>query len=835
MPRKIAPAWLFFALASLAAVGVACFDDAFADWRGRRFPTPRSYAYDLGPDSGIHPDAPPPDTGEHPDAPAPDAPPADNGVHPDAAADDAAPDSGVSDSGVTDNGAHPDADPPDTSNFLGFLTDYNVESTNGQSRGVGTNATGALSDASVNARVRRIGSSMPLCASHEGIGSCGSGSAVEQPLTALGDTIYTQSDAGVGVVLVNGAAAGQPSFQIKEGTTTWNNEFGTSGTLKSFRTAANDAGVFPIYTGTTLHHGEGDQQWNAAYGTCGSSIGVVGEYATFLKGYKDAICTAVADGGTTGYGQAYCPPLLVSQIASASSLVPIDAGSTYDSGIPDGGPPNFAGYARTATCADQQAMAAATWPNEIKVFAGYHFAGGTGTAYATDGVHHNNTGSRLLAETSARLTEAEKWRSGGSVPSFLPASISISSSTITVDYAGRIPCSVIGDCAGGGPLAFDTTNVVQSHICGHTSNNCYGFEVLDPNPSPALISSVTLNAAKTQAKISLDKDGRTGTKVAYAWSAIDGALAGNGASAAASGSARGNLRSTGASLGPRSGATLHDWAVAFGWRTATGGASPPSSVASLIDDHRWTWGWVADSTLCPSAASTWVATFGSSGADLPYDSGTWSCDQTTHASIPSGAIGSARVNEALLSGSQCHRTAAGSTAFDVAAEDDLWVRVIGKFDRPAGSEYLVNFNGDSSTNNNWRVEMLSSGNLNTIMQTSGAVNLTSALASVIPVTGEWNIVDVYWNKHSANAANNGGAVDVCFGRSCTSGAVSSPFGSTGTGRFSILAAASNCSAKASVTVVAVLVAKGAAARRFSRKIHINDFNTLCPPGSQPCQ
>lgn len=411
--------------------------------------------------------------------------------------------------------------------------------------------------------------------------------------------------------------------------------------------------------------------------------------------------------------------------------------------------------------------------------------------HGTDGVHLANTGYRKMGEYTGMVADAilvngVEWRPTS------PLSIVATGSNIRACY--HVPCSLMGSCGVGPVLAIDTTNVTcPEHITGDATCR-YGFELLDPSPSPRYITAVAVDGNTNCVDITTNGAVRSGSYLAYAWTGVLAAHGGPGIDPLSTGAARGNLRDTNTVTGYHSGDTLYDWAVHMGPTAISGGASPSASVATLIEDQLWTWGWTGDG--CPAAGQSYAsASFASSPESVPYGSGAWACNTPTDTMLASAAIGSARTDEAIGQEASpgCWRTTGtGNTQWNIAANSDIHIHYVGVLGRASSNYYLTGFSGDSPTNNQFSLRADTDGTLTYVFDTDASDN-GGSVAGAIPATPTWSVLDVLVEKSTGSFLSQC-RVTVCINGTCTTDPANNACGATGTGNFGISSSGANCTA-----------------------------------------
>lgn len=389
---------------------------------------------------------------------------------------------------------------------------------------------------------------------------------------------------------------------------------------------------------------------------------------------------------------------------------------------------------RGTVCLEQ--LAAADASNYIQlVCAKYAFGQLRTEPYASDGVHLNNNGYRLLGDYYGQAL-AETFVHGRLWAPLRIVTATAATNTITLTYS--VPSERMGTTSGGIPLVLDVTGAAPAISAGATT---YGFEVSDSSPDPRYVTGVSVSG--TEVTLTLNGNVRSGTVVQYAMRGIINALAGPGTSTGGEGSARGNLRDTSSAVGYQSSEVIPNWAV-HQEITVTGGVVHSSSIAEIIEDRNWTWGYTTGIGNEPATgASNWPATFG--GAEMAIQTGTAQLLQsTTIGGVAAffNAIGTARTNRGIDFDGAVYQ--ATDSVFDSTADEDVLVRFIGDIQRPSGTEYLL-WQGAVDANNRMYVQFTSAGNIAVVVGTSGQ-NLTYAVSAILPATATLGLIDIYVRK-----------------------------------------------------------------------------------------
>lgn len=644
----------------------------------------------------------------------------------------------------------------------------------GDSLSVGSSGGAAISTSSLYAGNTRSQSELPFPPIVEGTGTGGSGSDIEQPLTAGLDQIRSMSSLRHFIGTTRGVA-GATIETISTPNTVYDNVISAVTSAQSAK-AGGDEPHRVVALWTTTGHND-------------HHVGDCSTFAADLEAWRAQYQSALY--AITGQSAPNPLPAFISQFSSWSS---------------------GASASERSDCADAILSLPTLYPGRwFVVGPRYHF-GDEATLLYVDGAHLTNVGYQLLSEyqgmaTKAVLVDGIDWKP------LQPSALTASGSTILIDYS--VPCQALSSCDAS-PLAFDTTNVQQAFYGGHPNVELHGFEIEGGGPSPPVISSVGVSGSRVT--LTMDKTVPTGMTVHYADRAISAALAGNGFAGTNGGSARGNLRDTNQIAGARSTQNLYNWAVSGSW-AVSGGAAQASSVASVLDDRRWSWMWAVSSANCPAAGANLPGVIG--GQDIPWDNGTWSCGQDT-GSLNAAAIGATRVDNALTNTSGCWRTATGISTFDSNEEDgDFLIRFVGRFTRPGATQTLAWWRGDTATGNEWAVSLLSTGNIQLLFSTDGA-DVNAQIIGAVPEGTTDGIIDVWVDRERALSGNIGGRAVICaFGTCDQIGGATTPIGGQATGRLALMSA-HNCSQDATQTIVGIGWAQGATARWWTPEIHVSD-------------
>lgn len=685
----------------------------------------------------------------------------------------------------------------------------------GQSLSLGVQGGAALTTSSLYSNVERSGTSLPFCDAVEGTGSCGSGSDVEMPHSPSMNQIRALSSSYGWIGSTAASCSGCAYSSIKKGTTTYNNVYANSGVVEDAYTAKNGASL-PYRVGAIhMHHGETD----TTNSNCSTYNDMLEEYLTDTRASVN-----------TEIGQTEEFDLYVSQLNSGNIYISTD---------------------QSPECPIKQLQAAEDNVNEIVLCTPkYHLSTGTTNIYAnsTSG-HLTNAGYRMLGEIMGRCTYSHGIQ-GNTWYGVTPNTITATNSSIVVAYHDT-PCMQLSDCNGSTELVFDTTAVTcpgTGDQVDSTTNCLMGFELSCPGPNPPYLSAPP-SITDTTVTLTANKNLYTGCTLSYAYTAhVDGGAAGNGNTISkAWASIRGNLRDTGTTTGVGSGNAMVQWGSTFS-KSVSGGVSPPSSVATEIDDINWKYGYGSSSCSCPSASSTFTAAFGGSTYDLPYRVGSWSCATATGDDMAASEIATERVDNALsaTSGSEpCwSTTGTNNTQFNIAANEDLWYRHIGKIKRAAsGTDYLFVLQGDTgSTNHRVYVAVTSGGNLTASYYSSqnGGGNAATTISALIPSTPAHGVLDVIFQKHGAPSGPS--AIIICYNGACSRGVQTVTFGSFGPGNLMLNGGLTSCATASSHTGETLFAGfvQGEMARnqyknyKTFQTIHDASYDALCHPTSQPC-
>lgn len=654
---------------------------------------------------------------------------------------------------------------------------YRITEQVGQSNMKGYDGNPALSGTVLNpGKVLRVGASLPLCNAVEGnVSNCptaggpgqippSTGIYVEQPLTAAGDTLVARDSSKI-YVFGNTAAQGGSSWAVIEkggsGTyyaDTWTPSAGHS--IYDTTAALVGGGNTVSIQGLHLVH----QESNHAEGTC-STYG-----ARALKYVDDARADSLAIPGLTYYPFKF----YAIQFANFSKVIATDTHTDCTQSLND---------------------AAEAYPDKIHICAaGWHHGSGTARTYvppATSTVHRNNVGYQTMAEQLADCEDRDT-RLGVGGPGFLPASISLVSgntSRIDVNYCGRVPCSLVGDCVDPNtPLVFDTTHIAAPSTGDQPNNLLQGFELDCPGPQGPYATAASIGGTgNCHVFIDTSAPVQNTCELHLGYRAIANSLPGNGfgnVEPTEYGSQRATLADNRAGVGPRSGQNIISYAPPFSHRPIGGvSVSPPSSSSTLIEDRGpWMAGW--DVTHCPSAGGAWSPTYGN--VTMAYGAGTWSCGQSTGA-LASASIGSARVNQALDStdGSEAcwGQTGTGHHDFDVAEDEDIYIELIGMVQRGDSVENLFRWQGDTgSTNNRFQATINNTnGTLTVSHDTSGVggVSVSFGFTLMVPDGGtnptdypnQWSHLSIYID--AKGAPNGMTRYIVCHKRVTNDGSIAS--------------------------------------------------------------
>lgn len=514
---------------------------------------------------------------------------------------------------------------------------------------------------------------------------------------------------------------------------------------------AQRAGVGGTFRVVGIDYIQGEQ--DVTDGTAGSA------YTGFLEAMADSYQTRIR----AATGQTHAVPIFVSQLSSATA---VSSGSA------------------NAAIADAQFDAQTDRPNQIfLVGPKYHMT-------YVDGVHLNAANYRLMGEYfgmvhDAVLIDGVAWRG------LVPTSITASGTTISVCYS--VPCNLMGTC-GATQLAIDTSLVACPWTTSGGANCLNGYELTDTSPNPARLVSAAVSGATNCVDLTTDVAVHTGATLSYAYTGVVGALAGTGGTTSA-GSQRGNLRDTNTITGYHSSTTLYNWAAHHGPIAITGGAATETSVAALLDDRRPNWLWSGDG--CPSAGAAWTGTVNGSPLALPYVRGTWTCDTATPGTLAASTFGTARDDneidgaaEGNLNNGCWSSSGAGTSTWNIAADEDFHYRYVGELSWYGTNSRLIHFLGDVSANNEFYVQIGTTGTITLYFQSGGAdLNLTYTVAEGNGLTGASTpvrgILDIHIQKRGGNSAADGGEAHICWNGNCERSTIATAVGATGTGNLAI--------------------------------------------------
>lgn len=364
----------------------------------------------------------------------------------------------------------------------------------------------------------------------------------------------------------------------------------------------------------------------------------------------------------------------------------------------------------------------------------YHLGTGTGSIYlSTDGRRMTAQGYRLLGDYHGRAM-VETFLNGRRWRPLEPIQAGATGSTIVIDY--HVPASTMGTVSGTTPLVIDTTAVSASVSFGPSR---YGFEVIDPNPHPRYITSVTVTGS--QAVLTLNAPVQQNTRVQYGMKTSFSQFAGNGflANSNDGQSPRGNLRDTDTSIGYQSNAAIPNWAI-HSDIAVSGGQAPSASIASRIDDRTWTWGYVADPAYL--TGNIWNPLF---GTEVLYrQTGSYTTGVST-SPLTSAQIGTGRVNQAVYLNNAVFR-ASGTSQFYSTSEEDILFRFIGDMQMMPSNSYIMDHGptGTFDDNSQLSVVFTFSGSLATSFGTNDGNLTTGAIA--LPTTRSLGVIDIYIQK-----------------------------------------------------------------------------------------
>lgn len=447
----------------------------------------------------------------------------------------------------------------------------------------------------------------------------------------------------------------------------------------------------------------------------------------------------------------------------------------------------------------------------------YHLGLGTNSIYSSDGVHLGDNrvsgarGYKVLGDYYGRAMD-ETFLNNRPWTPLQPSSAAASGSTIVVTY--DVPCTRMGTC-GVNPLALDTTAVEQAI---HSGTPTYGFRINDPNPVPRYITNVSVSG--NEVTLTANAAISSGTSVDYALHGYAASHGGNGFDSTNFGSARGNLRDTDTTTGHKSSETLVNWAV-HSRTSVTGGATPPSSIATVIDDVTWTWAYVVDSAwpgVSCTSETDWTPLAG--GHTMPWGGGTYACDGST-SGADTAAIGTARDDEALVNTNGYWLSTGNPSVFESTADEDIWIRFVGETQRPGANEYLLWY-GVVDANNRYYIQFQSNGNIAVVFGSDDG-NLTAIGAAMLPASSTYGIVDVFIDKEDRNRRLR---IQIAVNGTFYAASHSSADGGANSGVNMALLSAFNGSGALSQNVTFIGAAIGQAASKWSREKHTADYNSL---------
>lgn len=427
----------------------------------------------------------------------------------------------------------------------------------------------------------------------------------------------------------------------------------------------------------------------------------------------------------------------------------------------------------TAYIADAQLCAQERYPNEFYVIGPKY---GPDFSYS-DGVHGVNTSYRDLGNRAgqaelATLINGYQWRG------LAPRSIRATSST-NIQVCYYVPCQLQNNC-GATQLTLDTTLVTCPRTLSGDTTCRDGYELYDPNPVPRYITAVAVSTTFPNCvDLTTDSAIQSGSYLTYAYTGIVGALAGTGASTSQN-AARGNLRDTTTVTGYVSTTALYNWGVHHGPRAITGGAAPTASIATLIDDQRWSW--IYTGANCPSGDAAWNGT--PVNINAVAAAGSHTCGNTTSGNV-APVFGATRVNAAMngtdgtaLSASSWQTTGAGTTTWNIGTDDDIAFRYIGELaiaDSGHGTVRLFTMREDT-TNADISLQVSTAGTI-TLQVTTQAADVThnwTTATNGLTASAVRGILDVYIKKRgwAGATATEDMTTMICWRGVCnTSGAV----------------------------------------------------------------
>jgi hypothetical protein len=585
-----------------------------------------------------------------------------------------------------------------------------IEVVMGDSIGEGWEGYPVLSDISINPTkvvCAEVGAVLPLRNRVEGtaddVTTCSpgeiAGQIVEQPVTAMGDELYDRDPTHVYVMTAKAACGGNRVSTLLPGISggacaaanpdeypwdrTWPAQAG-SAVYDSVAAICSDPNARVAFGGVHNHSGEWEECDSTlsiddnGHEQCGTAVsGSV--FKASLNEYLDDVYVVI-DQLAAAFPTCvnpYRPKMYLSQLGAPSSVT----------------------HRERSIVAQAQYEIARDQPTRFVLVTGkHHLSDGLDSIYpgnTISDVHLRNTAYRSLAEIHGLAQHMVTHRRWDWQP--WPRVIKVDPSDnrcALLDYSYRIPCMERGDCVDNQhPLVFDTTHVDLPETGANPTNPLQGYEMVSPGPQPPHLLTATL--AGVYVRLCADAPLQKGTLFSYGTRYVSEAYPGNGHYTIEhdDGANRGTLRDDTTRLGARSGWHLWLWYAAFFDQPLIGGVDPPAAIASVIEDIG-TYEWGYDFANCPpTTGSPLVAAYGGAAYDLPYRTGTWSCNQTTGA-LTASAIGTARLGKALdpTNGNEaCWGTTVASNLFDLPAGYDLFWQVSGHIERGANVDSLFTF------------------------------------------------------------------------------------------------------------------------------------------------
>lgn len=431
--------------------------------------------------------------------------------------------------------------------------------------------------------------------------------------------------------------------------------------------------------------------------------------------------------------------------------------------------------------------------------------------YVTGGVHLTNAGYQRSGEYDGYvmklvLKDGVSWRA--LYPKMITASYNVISLVYNVnDGTGPI-----------GPVVLDTT------LLANTYNDFYGFQIehAPGDIQPVYITNVAVVGPDT-IKLTLSGPPHDGDEVSYALWGLPGAGNGSPGTGLVWGGPRGNVHDSTSTLSI-SNATLYQWGATFKKAITSGTTLPPAAIAALFEDiGGWAFAWIADTRLaasggCPDPSGTWVAQIGSPNGDMPWQSGTHSCNASVPAGINSASFGTTRMNGALLNTNGCwHQSGTGHTEFSFPAHQDILIRAVAKFTRPTtGSTYVFHWQADAGASaGQVRLLILPNGNISALVQLAPQGALTVALAAGIPGTPQEGMIDLRIGKRGAPNSGNC-VVELCYNGICAKGTGTAECGQPAAGIMSI-SGSTTCTQPPNYQITGLLISAGEQARLWTKE------------------